>query len=140
LALLSGRGGVEFMGFLLASSQPLLHAEAAAALAALRRAARHTASADAPPTLPPPASDDGAAEATSPSAASAAQQALPLSRGALCCDPMAVGACVGAGDGATEQSLADRLAAIRSAGGAGGLSAPARRRFEDDLAFLLADN
>jgi hypothetical protein len=159
LALLSGRGGVEFMGFLLASSQPLLHAEAAAALAALRRASRHAASADAPPTLPPPApaaapaafpaARTAVAPASPPAArnggasaaaASAALQALPLPRGALCCDPMAVGACVGAGDGTTEQSLADRLAAIRSAGGAGGLGGPARRRFEADLAFLLAGN
>jgi hypothetical protein len=143
LALLSNRKGIEFVGFLLASRQPPLHAEAVAALSALRRAAQSSASAtttaSATSLMPPQPPPSSSGDATSSSHASSSNDVEPavVQTSVAVLDPMAVGAMVGSGDGTTDQSLAERLVAIRRSGSANGLTGPVRRRFEADLCCLI---
>lgn len=151
LALLSKRSGVEFVGFLLASRQPPLHAEAVAALSALRRSAKSTAASNndtdsgAMPPQPVASTSDGDTTAPSSTASTSNKvettpqpQASVAQIPQVVLDPMVVGANVGAGDGTTDQGLAERLTVIRTSGSAGGLPAPVRRQFEADLTYLLS--
>ena len=153
LALLSNRIGVEFVGFLLASRQPPLHAEAVAALSALRRAAKSVvvskngSNSGAVPPQPPASTSDGDSTAPSSSNTSTSNKAetAPQPQASIVqtpqapvLDPMVVGANVGADDGTTDQGLAERLTVIRTSGSAGGLSGPVRRQFEAHLTYLLS--